>query len=60
MVPASCLEVPDGIPAPKEDLYLYSADLIVALTKSGVLREQCRAALLDAAGIASTTNQEGN
>lgn len=45
--PASCLEHAAEIPKPKPDLIEYIEDLIVLYSDSAVLREQCRAALLE-------------
>ena len=45
--PASCLEHAAEIPEPKPDLIEYIEDLIVLYSDSAVLREQCRAALLE-------------
>ena len=45
--PASCLEHAAEIPEPKPDLIEYIKDLIVLYSDSAVLREQCRAALLE-------------
>ncbi len=45
--PASCLEHAEEIPKPKPDLIEYIEDLIVLYSDSAVLREQCRAALLE-------------
>ena len=45
--PASCLEHAAEIPEPKPDLIEYLEDLIVLYSDSAVLREQCRAALLE-------------
>ena len=45
--PASCLEHAAEIPNPKPDLIEYIEDLIVLYSDSAVLREQCRAALLE-------------
>ena len=45
--PASCLEHAAEIPEPKPDLIEYTEDLIVLYSDSAVLREQCRAALLE-------------
>ena len=45
--PASCLEHAAEIPNPKPDLIEYIEDLIVLYSDNAVLREQCRAALLE-------------
>lgn len=45
--PASCLEHAAEIPNPKPDLIEYIEDLIVLYSDSAVLREQCRAALIE-------------
>lgn len=45
--PASCLEHAAEIQKPKPDLIEYIEDLIVLYNDSAVLREQCRAALLE-------------
>ena len=45
--PASCLEHAAEIPEPTPDLIEYIEDLIVLYSDSAVLREQCRAALLE-------------
>ena len=45
--PASCLEHAAEIPEPKPDLIEYIEDLVVLYSDSAVLREQCRAALLE-------------
>ena len=45
--PASCLEHAAEIPEPKPDLIEYIEDLIVLYSDSSVLREQCRAALIE-------------
>ena len=45
--PARCLEHAAEIQKPKPDLIEYIEDLIVLYSDSAVLREQCRAALLE-------------
>lgn len=45
--PASCLEHAQELPTPGTDLIGYIEDLIVLYSDSAVLREQCRAALVE-------------
>lgn len=47
MPPASCLERAAELPEPQADLYVLVQDLIVLYSGSAVLREQCRAALVE-------------
>ena len=44
--PASCLEHAQELPSPSPDLIEYIENLIVLYSDSAVLREQCRAALI--------------
>lgn len=44
--PQSCLERVQEIPAVRADASAYIKDLIELYSESGVLREQCRAALI--------------
>ena len=44
--PASCLEHAQELPSPGPDLIEYIENLIILYSDSAVLREQCRAALV--------------
>lgn len=44
--PASCLEAADPLPAIKADIIESYEDVVVLYTKVAVLRNQCRAALI--------------
>ena len=44
--PASCLEHAQELPSPIPDLIEYIENLIILYSDSAVLREQCRAALV--------------
>lgn len=44
--PASCLEHAQELPSPIHDLIEYIENLIILYSDSAVLREQCRAALV--------------
>ena len=45
--PASCLEHAQELPSPGPDLIEYIENLVLLYSDSAVLREQCRAALVE-------------
>ena len=45
--PASCLEHAQEVPSPGPDLIEYIENLVLLYSDSAVLREQCRAALIE-------------
>ena len=45
--PASCLEHAQELPSPGPDLIEYIENLVLLYSDSAVLREQCRAALIE-------------
>ena len=45
--PASCLEHAQELPSPGPDLIEYIENLVLLYSDSAVLREQCRAALME-------------
>lgn len=49
--PASCLEHARELPEPGPDVLTYIEEVVVLYSDSAVLREQCRAALIEISNL---------